>query len=105
MRAWGQLSNVERGAALHGTRDILLNHLIEGVLEIDMPNRILQRDFDRILSDARKNEISTDLAKKMLLKHVAIGRELVKLIVAIAEGSSYNKDGSFLIDTKTKEMA
>lgn len=104
MKTWGQLSLPERGAALHAAKDILLGQIIEGVIELDMPNRILQRDFERILSDARKNEISTDLAKQLLLKHVAIGRQLVNLIVAIAEGTQYNDDGSILIETKTKEM-
>lgn len=98
MKSWGQLSKVERVAALKGANDLLLTHILEGFVEVNMPNRILKRDFDRILSDVRKNEIGPDLAKKILMSHVAIGRELVKLTVAVAEGSRYDNSGSFLME-------
>jgi len=93
MRTFDQLSHAEKHMAVHNTRSILMIHILEGVVEVEMPNSILQRDFDRILSDAHKNEIGTELAKKMLLKHVAIGRQINKLVMAIAEGSVYDNNG------------
>jgi hypothetical protein len=73
-----------------------MNQLIEGVVIISMPNKLTQSQFDRILSDTRKNEIGTDVARQLLLQHVGIGKEISKLTVAIAEGSRYDNNGAFI---------
>lgn len=96
MRTFGQLSTEEREDAIVKAKNLLISHIVEGVIEVQMPNKIVQRDLDMILSDARKNENIT-LAKDMLTKHVTINRELDKISIAAAQGSRYDNSGSFLM--------
>lgn len=96
MKTFGQLTQMERMDAIVRAKDILISHLIEGVIEIEMPNRIVQRDFDKILSDMRKNE-NMKLAKELLVAHKTINRELDKISIAAAQGSRYDGSGHIVM--------
>lgn len=92
MRTFGQLSNEEREDAVKKAKNLLIRHIFDGVIEVEMPNKIVQRDFDTIISDTRKNE-NLFLARNLLTSHAAINKMLDRLSLAAAEGSRYDSSG------------
>ena len=105
MRTWGQLTDKERHNALVLAKRELLDAIVEGYIEMEMPNSIVQRDLNMILRDMRKNETGTELAKSLIKAHVSINREVDNLSIAIAHGSDYDLDGSFIKEPKQRRMS
>lgn len=96
MKTFNELSKEERSDALIRAKELLIGHIIEGVIEIKMPNNIVQETFEKILADMRKNE-NVKHARDMLIRHVTINRELDKISIAAAQGSRYDYNGYFLM--------
>lgn len=96
MKTYGQLTRPQQADAMLFAKKLLVAHLVEGIIEIKMPNRITQACFERILSDLRKNETPT-LAWDLLTGHVVINRELDRISWAAAEGAWYDDMGRSLI--------
>ncbi len=95
MKSFEQLSKEEKDTAIARAKSMLISHVIEGVIEIEMPNAIIQRDFETIIADMRKNE-NPSKAKDVLERHDAINRELDKISVAAAQGTDYSMFNSLL---------
>lgn len=96
MKTFGELTFEERNMAVERAKDLLIGLVIEGVIEIEMPNHIVQSQFERILSDGRKSE-NMKLARELLVSHVTINRELDKISIASAEGARYDNNGGLLV--------
>ena len=96
MKTFGDLTYQERVEAVDRAKDILVGHVLEGVIELEMPNSIVQLHLEKILSDGRKSE-NMKLAKDMLIGHVTINRILDKMSIAIAEGSRYDLNSNFIM--------
>lgn len=96
MKTFGELTFEERNMAVERAKDLLIGLVIEGVIEIEMPNHIVQSQFERILSDGRKSE-NMKLARELLVNHVTINRELDKISIASAEGARYDNNGGLLV--------
>lgn len=96
MKTFGELTFEERNMAVERAKDLLIGLVIEGVIEIEMPNHIVQSQFERILSEGRKSE-NMKLARELLVNHVAINRELDKISIASAEGARYDNNGGLLV--------
>jgi len=96
MKTFGELTFEERNMAVERAKDLLIGLVIEGVIEIEMPNHIVQSQFERILSDGRKSE-NMKLTKDLLVSHVTINRELDKISIASAEGARYDNNGGLLV--------
>ena len=96
MKTFGELTFEERNMAVERAKDLLIGLVIEGVIEIEMPNHIVQSQLERILSDGRKSE-NMKLARELLVSHVTINRELDKISIASAEGARYDNNGGLLV--------
>lgn len=96
MKTFGDLTYEERIAACDRAKDLLIEHVVQGVIELEMPSAIVQRKMNRILSEVRKNE-TPSLAKAMLIADSSINRELDKISIAAAEGSNYDVNNQFLM--------
>jgi len=96
MKTFGELTFEERNMAVERAKDLLIGLVIEGVIEIEMPNHIVQSQLERILSDGRKSE-NMKLTKDLLVSHVTINRELDKISIASAEGARYDNNGGLLV--------
>lgn len=96
MRTFGDLSKEEREDAIVRAKNLLISHIVEGIIEVKMPQVWIQKDFENILLTARKNENMT-LARDLLLKHTAINKKLDQISIAAARGSRYTDSGSFLM--------
>lgn len=96
MKTFGELTFEERNMAVERAKDLLIGLVIEGVIEIEMPNHIVQSQLERILSDGRKSE-NMKLTKDLLVTHVTINRELDKISIASAEGARYDNNGGLLV--------
>jgi len=96
MKTFGELTFEERNMAVERAKDLLIGLVIEGVIEIEMPNHIVQSQFEKILSDGRKSE-NMKLARELLVSHVTINRELDKISIASAEGARYDNNGGLLV--------
>lgn len=95
MKTFGELTIPQRNLVISRAKRLLVAHILEGIIIVDMPNKITQYDFDRILLDARRDN-NLSLAGDMLVNHVAIDKYLTGLAIAAAQGSHYNEDNSFL---------
>lgn len=96
MKTFGDLTYEERVAAVDRAKDLLIEHVVQGIVELEMPSAIVQRKMNRILTEVRKNE-TPSLAKGMLIADGSINRELDKTSIAIAEGSKYDVSNQFIM--------
>lgn len=104
MRTWGQLTDKERHNALVTAKNELLMAIVEGYIEIEMSNAIAQRQFERIKRDMAKSD-NPNLRIELLKADKAVNREVDKLSIAIAHGSDYDLDGSFIKEPKQRRMS
>lgn len=96
MKTFGDLTYKERDAAVERAKDLLIEHIVQGIIEIKMPNKIAQRNLNMILLNVRKNE-TPSLAKELMTADVSINRELDKISIEAAEVSQYDVDNKFLM--------
>lgn len=99
MRTFGELNRAERQLALIRAKELLISHIIEGVIEVEMPTIKSQLDFSLILFETRSND-TMHLAKSSFLKNEAINKELDRISLAAAQGSWYDDVGGFLMDNQ-----
>lgn len=99
MKSFGQLNYEQRVAAVSFATDLLVKHVVEGVIELQMPNSIMQSQLDKLLSDTRKSE-QPQLAIDFILKNPAMRKVVDKIAIAAAEGSHYTESGEVLIQTQ-----
>jgi len=95
MKTLEQLTPTQQVDAVLLTKKLLVSHLVEGVVKIYMPNRIVQKTFDKILTDTRQNE-TLSLAFDLLTSSIPINRELNRISWAAAEGAWYDDNGRSL---------
>ena len=89
MRTFDDLTYEERIDAVDRAKDLLIEHVVQGVIKLKISNPMVQRKIDRILMKVRKNE-TPSLAKGMLIADRSINLELEKASIAAAEGSNYD---------------
>jgi hypothetical protein len=95
MKTFDQLTPTQQADAVLLAKKLLVSHLVEGVIEMDMPNKIVQKTFDKILTDTRQNE-TPSLAWDLLTSSIPINRELNRISWAAAEGAWYDDNGRSL---------
>lgn len=97
MKTWGQLTSLERSTALQRAKTLLVSLIIEGVIEVEMPNAITQRTFNQILIDSRRDE-NPNMGMMMLYANKAIDKELDRISIAAAHGARYDDIGNALMN-------
>jgi len=97
MKTFGQLSSIERSTAIQRAKTLLVDLIIEGVIEVKMPNAIVQKSFDRILTDMRRNE-NPNMGMMLLFADKSIDKELDRISIAAAQGARYDNNGNALTD-------
>lgn len=97
MKRFDQLSRAQKEIAIERAEQILLAHMVEGVIHISFPNRKTQKVFHDVLAQARSHE-SMMLAHKLIWENPLLQKEVKRIALAAAEGSRYNDDGFILMD-------
>lgn len=97
MKTFGQLTKPQREIAVERAEQILLAHLVEGVIQITFPNRKTQEIFHDVMAQARNHE-SMMMAHKLVWENATLQKEVKRIARAAAEGSRYNDDGFILMD-------
>lgn len=93
MKTFGELSLAQKDLAIERAKDLLISYVVEGVIEITMPDKMIQRDFENILADMRKNE-NLSKAKELIVQHPAINSEFEKISIRAAETTQYDISGN-----------
>lgn len=95
-KSFDELTKVERSLAIIRAKNLLITHLYEGVIEIDMPNEKLKSDFEYRVKYARQcNSVNTLV--NLIALHPEIRKEVDKISIAVAEGSWYSGSGSEIV--------
>lgn len=95
MRTWDQLNKAERSIVLERTKSLLLDLIVDGVIEVDMPNVEARKVFSQIIKGMRQTD-NRDTRIASLYSDKFISKELEKLVKAAAQGASY-EDNSLTI--------
>jgi len=93
MKNWDDLTKVEQATAISNAKALLIDLVIEGVIELDMPTAELQASLETILTKSRKAE-SPRLGMLGMFANKAINAELNRVAVAAAEGARYDVHGT-----------
>lgn len=97
MRTWDQLSKLERSMSLGRAKVLLINLVIDGVVEIDMPNVETRKVFNRIIKDMRQVN-NKDKRIALLYSDKSVSMELEKLVTAAAHGARYDDKGLTIME-------
>lgn len=97
MKTFGQLTSIERSTAIQRAKALLVTLIVEGVIEVKMPNTIVQKSFDRILVDMRQTD-NSNTGMMMLFADKSIDKELDRISIAAAHGAQYDDNGNALMD-------
>lgn len=92
MKSFDQLTAQERADALLRAKNLLIAHLYEGVIELDMPNSTLDKVLKDQLGYARLKN-SVDVLNRLIAGYPPIQKEVDKISIAAAQGSMYTESG------------
>lgn len=92
MKSFAQLKGIDRALALARSEIRLVDAIIEGVIEMEMPNRLVNLDFKRIITACRKQDLGLVETSKMLMREKEIWKEIQKTAMIVAEGSKWDHD-------------
>jgi hypothetical protein len=96
MKTFGELTLAQKELAVERAKDLLISYVVEGVIEIAMPDKAVQREFEHILTDMRKNE-NMAKAKELITQHKVINNEFDKISIRAAETTQYDLSGNNFI--------
>lgn len=91
-KTWDQLDNLQRSTSLERAKTLLVNLIIEGVINLQMPDKSTQQAFDTILSQSRREE-NPNMGMMNMFANKKINAELDKISIAAAQGSRYDENG------------
>lgn len=97
MKSFDQLSIAQRHIAIKRAKSMLVGLVIEGIIELEIPDPKVQNTLEVILRFTRKNENPTE-GLKLMLSNKVISTELDRISIAAAEGAEYNESDLLLMD-------
>jgi len=95
MKTYWDLSLKHRARAIRQARQLLVAHVVEGVIELTFSNKETQDLLEKSLNDARRNETPSE-AIKFLMTDRRMRQEIDKIAVEAAIGSRYSDDSNLL---------
>lgn len=93
MKTWDDLTVKEQDTAVGNAKALLVDLVVEGVIELDMPTPDLQMKLNTILTESRKRE-SPRYGMIAMFANKAINGELNRVARAAAEGARYDQHGT-----------
>lgn len=99
MKTFDELNRAQQIRAIKFTADTLIHHVIEGFIELSMPNKQLQVDWEHMLAVSKRLN-NSDLIKYALLNHSPFRRIVNKIALETAQDARYNDSCETLMDAE-----